>query len=58
MYDIAAYTRVNIEETANSQIRLDANSDYNIILLVVCNFALSLVHKLRPMALIKIKSSS
>ena len=28
MYDIAMYTRANIEKTANSQVRLDARSDY------------------------------
>ena len=29
MYDVATYTRVNIEKTANSQVRLDARSDYS-----------------------------
>ena len=27
MYDIATYTCVNVEKTANSQVRLDARSD-------------------------------
>ena len=27
MYNIATYTRANIEKTANSQVRLDARSD-------------------------------
>ena len=29
MYDIATYTRANVGKTANSQVRLDARSDYN-----------------------------
>ena len=29
MYNIAMYTRANIEKTANSQVHLDARSDYN-----------------------------
>ena len=29
MYDIASYTCANVEETANSQVRLDARSDYS-----------------------------
>ena len=28
-YDIAMYTRVNVEKTANSQVHLDAHSDYS-----------------------------
>ena len=28
MYDIATYTRANIEKMANSLVRLDARSDY------------------------------
>ena len=28
MYDIATYTHANVEKTANSQVRLDARSDY------------------------------
>ena len=28
VYDIAMYTHANIEKTANSQVRLDARSDY------------------------------
>ena len=29
MYDIGMYTRANVEKTANSQVRLDAVSDYS-----------------------------
>ena len=28
-YDTAAYTHANVENTANSQVRLDAHSDYS-----------------------------
>ena len=31
MYDIATYTRANVEKTANSQVRLDACSDYKTL---------------------------
>ena len=30
MYDIATYTHVNVEKMANSQVRLDARSDYRL----------------------------
>ena len=30
MYDIATYTHANVEKTANSQVRLDACSDYSL----------------------------
>ena len=29
VYDIATYTRVNIDKMANSQVRLDVHSDYS-----------------------------
>ena len=30
MYDTATYTHANVEKTANSQVRLDARSDYSV----------------------------
>ena len=30
MYDTATYTRANVEKMVNSQVRLDARSDYSI----------------------------
>ena len=35
MYDIATYTRANIEKTANSHIHLDARSDYSIYIIYI-----------------------
>ena len=34
MYDIATYTRANVEKMANSQVRLDARSDYSTIVYI------------------------
>ena len=31
MHDIAMYTHANVEKTANSQVHLDARSDYNLL---------------------------
>ena len=53
MYDIATYTRANVEKTANSQVRLDARSDYSVIVWTSIQADLALggnVSQSRPLA--------
>ena len=43
MYDIATYTHANVEKMANSQVRLDARSDYSLQFRTYLSSVLNLV---------------
>ena len=45
MYDIAMYTCANVEKMANSQVRLDAHSDYSVDSAQNCNHNNEVCHR-------------